>query len=1035
MLKHPQLTESRIEQFVETGMASQIVLAESPLNVEFCGTAHPDQTSAEQGPWEPVQPGFRYGPAYRMVWFRVSGAIPDDFVGGDIGLVADVGGERTVWQGGVPYIGLDHEHQVMPMSADQVSATRIAAKPGQRVEFLIQAYTRNPQCRVHGRELPREAEVETMSGAKVVLIDSDLCDLYYDCAFSRSLLKTLDAQEPGYHVLLRALNSVVNQYEKDNRETIARCRKLLRDAWSNVDGDIRHTVFPVGHAHLDTAWLWPLAITRLKMAHTTANQLRLIERYPEYVFVHSQASQYEWLEKEYPGLFEQVKAAVDRGQWEPVGSMWVEADCNISGGEALVRQFLYGRRYFREKLGYETHDMWLPDVFGYSAALPQILAKFGIKYFLTQKISWNQTNKFPHNTFWWKGIDGSRVWTHFPPADTYNGDATPREIVASVRKHRDHGRSDASLYIFGHGDGGGGPTEKMLEFMRRSRLSGNMPDVQSGKKAIDFFRSARARSRDLAEWSGELYLEFHRGTYTSQAANKKGNRFSEFLLRDAEWLACFHPDFPNSYPAERLEAAWKLLLLNQFHDILPGSSVREVYEDSDRDYAQIRSEASAVIGDCLLAIADRIDRSGMHRPVALFQSATVSGQGSIDWNERSEPQSIVAGDESLPVQVVEEFGERKLVFPVPAAALGSVCVADLSNQAPATRIRLKGSPRKIENGELAVRFDGHGNITSIQSLEDGTEFVEPGQLANLFQLFEDKPLFWSAWDIDQFAFETGKDLVRSESVEVVEKGPVRTGLEVVKKFGRSTIRQRITVGASPGVRFDTEVDWHEEDKLLKVAFPINVNAGRATYEIQFGNVERATHRNTSWDMARFEVPAQKWIDLSEGDQGVALLNDCKYGFDVVGNVMRMTLLRAPKAPDPECDMGRHRFTYVLMPHFGPYNYAGVVQSAYALNAPVRWAMLEPGAGAEGHLPPLVAVEDRNIVIESVKKSEQGDYLIVRLYECHNSRGLAELSCFRKVREAWLTDLEENNVQELEVVDGLVPFSYKPFEIVTIKLRV
>ena len=568
-----------------------------------------------------------------------------------------------------------------------------------------------------------------------------------------------------------------------------------------------------------------------------------------------------WLEKQYPVLFERVKEAVIGGQWEPVGSMWVEADCNLTGAESLIRQFLYGRRYFRDKLGYNTQDMWLPDVFGYAAALPQILAKFNIKYFLTQKISWNQFNKFPHHTFWWQGIDGTRIWSHFPPADTYNGSAEPKEVIYSVKNYKDHARCDESLYLFGFGDGGGGPTERHLEFLRRGRLAPNYPDIASGKKAIDFFHDAKARSRDLMTWVGELYLELHRGTYTSQAANKKGNRVSEFLLRDAEMLACFSPGFPGDYPAEELEEAWKLVLLNQFHDIIPGSSVREVYEDSAVDYAKIAEVGERIVSNSLKQIASKIDTSGMRQPVALFHNASMVTQGVIPWDGDGVPNSFVTPEESLPVQLVEEFGEKKLILPVPQGALGTVVVGDLSDAPPSTKYRLKSSNRRIENEDLIVRFDNHGNLTSIQSLEDQTEFLEPGKLGNVFQIFEDKPNFWAAWDVDAFALETGQDLIRSESFEIVEKGPVRVAAEIVKRFGNSTIRQRISLGPTPGIRFDTEIDWLEEDKMLKVAFPVNINAARATYEIQFGNVERPTHVNTSWDMAKFEVCAQKRVRL------------------------------------------------------------------------------------------------------------------------------------------------------------------------------
>ncbi|MBN9501786.1 MAG: hypothetical protein BGO01_06265 [Armatimonadetes bacterium 55-13] len=1034
MLKHPDLTRRRIGQFLTTELEPRIHGETAPLKIEINEEPVATQNEAKKGTWREVQPGFEYGPAYTTFWFRLTGPVPTSMQDSEIAIVAEIGGERTVWKDNSPWCGIDWAHTDMGWLDGSMFPSSKTGKEKQ-LEVYVQVYTSNPQVKVHGREPKREALVEKVKKAEIVVVDREIKDLYYDVAFCISLVDTIEKENPSYTTLLRALNEVANVFSASNRETIGRCRKILRDAMGSLSGDIKHTLYPVGHAHLDTAWLWPLDITKKKMAHTTATQLGLLERYPEYVFVHSQASQYEWLEKEYPKLFERVKEAIKRGQWEPVGSMWVEADCNLTGAESMVRQFLYGRRYFREKLGYETHDMWLPDVFGYSAALPQILNKFNIRYFLTQKISWNQFNKFPHHTFWWQGIDGTKIWSHFPPADTYNASGEPKEVIYSVKNYKDHARADQSLYVFGHGDGGGGPTERHLEFIRRGRLAPNYPEMLGGKRAIDFFREAKSRSKDLAVWVGELYLELHRGTYTSQAANKKGNRVSEFLMRDAELLSCFSPGFPKDYPADEIEEAWKLVLLNQFHDIIPGSSVNEVYRDSDADYAKILEMGNKIVSSSLSKIGSRLDTAGMKKPVALFQNAQIPTQGEIPWTEEEAPTSLETSEETLPVQLVEEFGERKLIFPTPHTALGTVTVGDLGDGSPKPRTRLKTSARRIENHEWSVKFDANGNITSIESLEDGSEFIEPGKLANMFQLMEDKPLFWSAWDVDVFSYETMQDLVKSESFEIVERGPVRVAAEVVKRFGNSTIRQRISLGPTPGIRFDTEIDWHEEDKMLKVAFPVNVNAARATYEIQFGNVERPTHYNTSWDMARFEVCAQKWVDLSEGDQGVALLNDSKYGHDVHGNVMRISLLRAPKAPDPECDMGRHRFSYVLMPHYGPYNYAGVVHAAYALNAPVRHAFLSPKSGENGTLPTLVDCDDRNIVIEAVKKAEDDSDLIVRLYECHNARGRAELSCAVPIKGAALCDLEENVLSQLEVVDGAVQFDYKPFEIISIRLKV
>ncbi|MBS1727510.1 MAG: alpha-mannosidase [Armatimonadetes bacterium] len=1001
------------------------------MKIEVNSNPCKTQKEAEKGPWQEVEKGFEYGPAYTTFWFRLSGKVPKEWEGKEVVVHAEIGSERTLWKDNSPFRGVDYEHTDFGFLTGGTLPTEGPVKGGENVSYVIEAYTKNPQCRVHLKELPREPKVEKVEFADLVIVNNDVKALYFDVDFAYDLLSSVDKEDPSFYTLLQALNEVINLFAKDGLDSITRSRKIIKDALGSLNSEYKHTIYPVGHAHLDTAWLWPISITKQKMAHTTATQLSLMEKYPQYIFVHSQASQYEWLEKDYPKLFERVKAAIDRGQWEPVGSMWVEADCNLTGAESLVRQFLYGKRYFKEKLGYTTHDMWLPDVFGYSAALPQILEKFNISYFLTQKISWNQFNKFPHHTFYWQGIDGTKVWTHFPPADTYNASCEPKEVIKSVKNYKDHARSENSLYVFGHGDGGGGPTERHLEFIQRGRMAPNYPEVMFGKRAIDFFRDAKAKSKDLMTWVGELYLELHRGTYTSQAANKKSNRDCEFLLRDADWLAFFAG---GKHPSKKLEEAWKLVLLNQFHDIIPGSSVHEVYVDSKVDYEAVEKMGNEVIQDSLKAISKKLDSSEFSKPIAMFQNGNVPTQASIPWTDEETPVGLKVGDEFLPVQLVEEFGERKLIFETPQDALSTVAVGDFKESGTPLKNRLKGSSRKLENDQFSVRFDVNGNISSIQSLEDGTEFVEPGKLANVFQLMEDKPLFWSAWDVDVYAYETAQDLLKSESVELVEKGPVRVAIEIVKKFGQSTIRQRISLGPTPGIRFDTEIDWHEEDKMLKVAFPVKVNSSRATYEIQFGNVERPTHYNTSWDMARFEVCAQKWVDLSEGDLGVALINDGKYGHDINGNVMRMSLLRAPKAPDPECDMGVHRFSYVLLPHFGPYNYADVVHAAYAHNSPLRAAMIEPTAGPATQLDPLVTCDDRNIVIETVKKAEDSDDLIIRLYECHNSRGQAELFCVNAPGEAVLCDLEENEIADLDVNDGLVQFSYKPFEIITIKLK-
>lgn len=1022
MLKHSNLTDRRIEQFIEA-LKPSLWSDPEPLKIEFSPQPYKNQSEAAAGKWKPTHEGMKWGPAYRTVWFRASGAIPKSWAGKSVVARLNLGGERTIWRQNSPVWGVDFAH-------DHYRITP-SAKGGEKVELYVEAYGGNPDVRVHGTPPPRHPEPFAVEEVALRTFDEDLWQLYLDFKFAFDLLKALPDGDVVREHLRRGLNEAINIFDPTRRETFTLAKKTLAEATASRRTDNYHRVTPVGHAHLDTAWLWPLDITVKKMAHTTANQLALMDRYSNYRFVHSQPAQYEWLEAHYPKLFERVKQKISKRQWEPLGSLWVECDTNVPNGESLVRQFLYGKRYFQNRFGIETKDMWLPDCFGYSAALPQILKKSGVDYFFTQKISWNQFNKFPHNTFFWQGIDGTKVWSHFPPSDTYTGNADPAQLRRHLFEHKDHARCDQALYVYGWGDGGGGPTEEQIEMLNRATKAPGMPQIQ-WRRAIDFFQDAEANSKDLATWVGELYFELHRGTYTSQAANKKQNRVCEFLLRDAEWLNAFHPKFPSAYPSAEIEAAWKTVLLNQFHDILPGSSVEEVYNDSAKQYAQVNLQCELLIESALNAFAEGADTAATEKPCLLFSSAETGGETRIRAPKGAAPNSVRCDSDIQPVQAVEQFGEKFWLFETPAGALGKVALADFSKQEAPPLRKLKVSPRKLESDTLSVSFDAHGNITSVRCTEDQTEFIAQDSLANMLQIFDDKPTFWSAWDVDLYAYETMKEISRCERFEIVERGPVRVAVEVERKFGDSRIIQRISLGPTPGVRFDTWIDWRETEKMLKVAFPVNIHSPRATFEIQFGSVERPTHYNTSWDMAKFEVCAHKYVDLSEGAMGVALLNDGKYGFDVHQNVMRMTLLRSPKAPDPNCDMGEHRFSYVLMPHFGPHNWAGVAQAAYALNCPTRHLFCTKHPGKPLADQKFVQCPDTDIVIESVKKAEDGNGVIVRAYECHNSRGIGSMWLAKKAKRAYLCDLLENPIQELEVENNTVQFEYTPFTILTFR---
>ncbi|MGC8668475.1 MAG: alpha-mannosidase [Chthonomonadales bacterium] len=1051
MLKHPQITLARIERWVERDLAQRLWERQVPMAAQAFQPPFPNihvpaprtadvstltpgqvRTAADAGtiPWRDVAPGWQWGPIWSDMWFRFRGRVPKDWRAQEVVALIDVGAEGIVWEGDDPLQGIDANHREFLVTQN--------AAGGDDVELYVRANGMNPAV-TFDRDPPEPPALPfTFGGAVLAVLNRELVGLYLDAKVALGVLKEQPADSPRYGQLLSALNEAVNLYDESDNGSVAACRVTVRKALNRPACPTAHQVSAIGHAHIDTAWLWPLERTQQKCIHTFATATRYMDLYPQYRFLCSQAQQYAWVKELAPKLYERIRSKVKAGQWEVAGSMWVEADCNISGGEALVRQILYGKRFWMAEFGIETEDLWLPDVFGYSAALPQILRKSGVRYFLTQKISWNQINRFPHHTFLWQGIDGTQVFTHFPPADTYNGMMTPRELAYNVRNFKDHDRATRSLYVFGFGDGGGGPTLEMIENGLRLRDVEGMPRVEL-EFARDFFRKAEAEARDLPVWAGELYLELHRGTYTTQARNKRANRKSEFLLRDAEMLACLSPAGLQAYPSADLERAWKLLLLNQFHDIIPGSSVREVYVDSAKDYQEIASIGESIVGRCLEGIRAELDTRGMNTPVLVVHTspAGISEVVQVPVPQGAGIASARCGDVQGPVQWIQEDGASWVLFQasLPAGGYG-YSVYDLSEAPCDATNPFVVTDTVMDNGVLRVELDENGLIRSIWDHSARREVIEPGARANRLELYEDKPLSWDAWDVDIYYREKGRTITELEHVEVLEAGPVRGAIRISRRFGNSRIVQTVRLARhSRRIEFQTEVDWHEAHKMLRVAFPVAVNSTRATYEIQYGHVERPTHANTSWDLARFEVAAQKWVDLSEGDYGAALLNDCKYGHNVWGNTLSLTLLRAPKAPDPTADMGLHQFTYALLPHAGDFRQGNVPHQAYSLNAPSR-ALLVPPHQA-GSLPAQhnwFSVDRPGVFIEAVKKAEEEDAVVVRLYEAFNTRGSVCLKTSLPVASAHLCDLLERDQEDLPVTGSQVSFAVKPFEIVTIKLR-
>ncbi|MBE7050918.1 MAG: alpha-mannosidase, partial [Ruminococcaceae bacterium] len=722
---------------------------------------------------------------------------------------------------------------------------------------------------------------------------------------------------------------------------------LRKEYFEKECGNSDAIVNYVGHTHIDVAWLWTLAITKEKAQHSFATVLALMERYPEYIFMSSQPQLYEYVKEGAPDLYERIKEKVREGRWEVDGAMWLEADCNLSSGESLIRQILYGKNFMKKEFDVDSKILWLPDVFGYSAAMPQILKKSGVDKFVTSKISWNETNKMPYDNFNWQGIDGTEIFTYFLTAQNhvpgkapgttcnYNGSCNPSMLLGTWERYQQKELNNETIVSFGYGDGGGGPTDEFLE--KERRLEYGLPGFPKAQmsRVGDFldrveknFKKAKAENRYIPKWVGELYLEFHRGTYTSIAKNKKNNRECEFLSQTTETLSVINNILLNEdYPSNKLYDNWKLILLNQFHDIIPGSSIAEVYEDSDKQYAQVRNEIGEIQNDKLKALADNLSKKGImvYNPNSFEVSSYVDFEG-----------------EKLYAESVPAMGWKVII---------SVKGADSVNV----------STKRLENKYYVILFDENYEIYSILDKQNGREIIKEAARANVLRVYEDYPRDYDNWEITNYFRDKFEDISSVESVKEISENNY-AGFEITRKYGRSIITQKIIVYAnSRRIDFENDIDWHEDHVVLKALFPVDIHSTRATYEIQFGNVERNTHQNTSWDQAKFEVCAQKWIDLSESGYGVSILNNCKYGHSVMENEMSITLIKCGTYPHPEADRGRHQFTYSLLPHNGDYTEGKTVNEAYILNRPLV-ALNSNGGGKLPEEFSLINCNCENIVI-------------------------------------------------------------------------
>ena len=999
------LVEARIARFLAERLTPAVWPVSVPLEVsawQAPGEPVPF-SSAVSGRFEPFVVGSAWGRPWGTTWFRFTGTVPEEWSvssGHQVEAVIDLGFSTIM-------PGFQAEGLVYAPDGRVIKALEplnmwvpLDAAPGTAVEFYVEAAS-NPNV-IDGFDYQPTPlgslstagsdPLYTFRRAEVALFDREAWELGQDVWTLDGLMHELPVDVPRRHEILRALETAINAVDlSDISGTASAGRACLSAVLASPAHASAHRLHAVGHAHIDSAWLWPVRETVRKVARTFSNVLELMERDPSFVFAASSAQQYAWLKSSYPDLFERVAEKVRSGQFVPAGGMWVESDTNMPGGEALARQFVAGKRFFLENFGVEPLEVWLPDSFGYSAALPQIVSAAGSQYFLTQKISWNETNLFPHSSFNWEGIDGTRVFTHFPPVDTYNSDLCGKDLARAQRNYREKGAANTSLVPFGWGDGGGGPTREMLAAASRAASLEGSPAVTLSSPAR-FFSEAANEYPDAPVWSGELYLEFHRGTYTSQARTKRGNRRCEHLLREAElWctLAALRSGF--AYPYEELETAWHTVLLQQFHDILPGSSIAWVHEEAERNYAAVTAALESLIADALHALL---------------------GTGSATAALNAGPYRV----DGVP-------------------ALGGAAPSSLAVYEPVR----EGSSWVLESESLRLTIDENGLFSSLvvggSLATGGREVIPAGTNANVFQLFRDTPNQWDAWDIDEHYKFNVTELTDAAAVDAV--GAV---LRVERVFGKSRLVQRISLSADgTAVDLSIEADWHEQQKLLKLAFPVDVLTDRASSEIQFGHIQRPTATNTSWDAARFETVAHRWVHVGEPGFGVSLANDSTYGYDVTRaespsgvphTLVRASVVRGPLFPDPQADQGAHTFEFSLRPSSG---IPEAVAEGYRLNLPVRTVA---GVGSSA-VEPVLTLSNPAVVVEAVKLAEDrsGD-VVVRLYEAFGGRASAVLSAGFEYSSVVATDLLERTVSadfvHTDDDGGGVALSLRPFQLVTLR---
>uniref|UniRef100_A0A8C3LKI4 Alpha-mannosidase 2C1 n=1 Tax=Chrysolophus pictus TaxID=9089 RepID=A0A8C3LKI4_CHRPC len=1025
MLKHRRTALERVEKFVSATYFTDCNLR-GRLYGDSCA---PTSLSCFQTPrripyseavvqeFRPAKVGDTFGPTWETCWFRVELSIPPAWAGQEVHFVWESDGEGMVWRDAQPVQGLTKEGE----KTSYILTSSLKETEPHSLTLYVELACNGLFGAGKGSMIapPDPDRKFTLSKAELVVFNRDVYELLVDLEILLDMAQLLGEENQRSFQALYAANQIVNVCDVKDPSTFPAAQELAAAIFSQRNGESQHTIHAMGHCHIDSAWLWPYEETIRKCARSWVTVIRLMEHNPELTFACSQAQQFEWVRSWYPGLYAQIQDYVAKGQFIPVGGTWVEMDGNLPSGESMVRQFLQGQRFFQQQFGQICSEFWLPDTFGYSAQLPQLMCGCGIKRFLTQKLSWNLVNTFPHHTFFWEGIDGSRVLTHFPPGDSYGMHGRVEEMLKTVKNNRDKGRVNHSAVLFGFGDGGGGPTQNMLDRMKRMSDTDGLPRIQFSTPD-HFFSVLEKESSQLCTWVGELFLELHNGTYTTQAQIKKGNRECERILHDVEVLSTLAVAQSGTfqYPASQLQQLWRLLLLNQFHDVLPGSCIQLVVRDALKYYAEIRRAGTRLQEEAVQSLCGellQLKSGGAESTLVL---------NTLPW-ERTEVISRTEPD-----------GTEALAL-VTAPSMGYAVVREsLLPPQPVVVIKQEDGSITMKNGLIAVCLDAMGRLTSLRLMNSERESVAEGCRANQFAIFDDVPLYWDAWDVMDYHLETRKPVTTLlKPLEITLAGGLRGSTSFSLQVGESsTLTQEIILDAMcPYICFKTQVDWKESHKFLKVEFPVQVRSTNATYEIQFGHLQRPTHWNTSWDWARFEVWAHKWMDLSEHGFGVAVLNDCKYGASAHRNVLSLSLLRAPKSPDASADIAHHQFTYAVMPHQGSFQDAGVIQCAYNLNFPLHTV---PASSAPSPAWSAFSLSSPAVVLETVKQAEdRPEAVVVRLYEAHGSTVVTWLQTSLPIKEAMLCDLLERPTAKghLPLEQQGMKLSFTPFQVLSILL--